>query len=195
MKRSQAFPSQYVSKDDVMTPVQAVIAGVTFERIKGDNGEEDKPVIRFLNNHPKPLILNNTNWMAIEDAYGDESDHWSGKPVELYFEPNVTFGNKRVGGVRIRVPQGSSIGAAINGSNGAAVNLSLEDAIQLAAREAGISRQEIIDFLRSRNLSSYSPSQHTPLIRQLIAERKAHPAGVQVGAGDHVPVGDDDIPF
>lgn len=107
MKRSDAFPSRYVSKDDVATPITARIDTVRFDTINGDKGDEDKPVMYFRDG-VKPMILNNTNWMTVEEAYGQESDDWTGKPVELYLDPGVMFGGKRVGGVRLRIPNGAA---------------------------------------------------------------------------------------
>jgi hypothetical protein len=122
MKRSDAFPSRYISKDDVQNPIVAVIDTVRFDTIKGDGGDEDKPVVYFRDG-VKPMILNNTNWMAIEDAYGAESDDWTGKQIEMYCDPGVMFGGKRVGGVRVRV-------------NKAAAKMTLEqaNAVQFVAK-------------------------------------------------------------
>lgn len=106
MKRSEAFPSRYVSKDEVETPVTWTITGVGKVEMDDDNGEKKSPpVMTFSDAGSKPLILNNTNWMVLEDLYGEDSDKWIGKTIELYKEPNVMFGNKRVGGVRVRKPQ------------------------------------------------------------------------------------------
>lgn len=115
MKRSDAFPSRYISKEDVATPIRATIDTVRFDTIKGDTADEDKPVIYFRDG-VKPMILNNTNWMTIEDAYGPESDNWTGKTIELYCDPGVMFGGKRVGGVRVRVPNGA-VGMTLEQAN------------------------------------------------------------------------------
>lgn len=107
MKRSDAFPSQYVSKDDVESPVVWNIAGVSKVEMPDDEGgKKTPPVMTFKEDHAKPLILNNTNWMVLEDLYGDDSDKWIGHPIELYKDPSVMFGGKRVGGVRVRKPNG-----------------------------------------------------------------------------------------
>ena len=102
MKRSQAFPSKYLSKDDVMPPIVAVIKTVVMETLDAEAGET-KPVMYFQDAVP-PLVVNTTNWMSVEDMYGPESDDWAGHSIELYQEPNVTYGGKRVGGIRIRKP-------------------------------------------------------------------------------------------
>ena len=48
----------------------------------GDDGKQ-KPVLYF-RGKVKGFVLNATNYDAIADAYGDETDDWSGQPVELY---------------------------------------------------------------------------------------------------------------
>lgn len=103
MKRGDAFPSQYVSKDDLPAPRVVTISDVQMVSLKGDNGDESKPAMYF-SDFPKPLLVNNVNWMSVEAEYGDDSDSWRGKRVELYVDPNVMFGSKRIGGVRIRMP-------------------------------------------------------------------------------------------
>lgn len=103
MKRSDAFPAKYLSKDDVPSPITAVIADVAVEDVNGDHGKERKPVMTFADS-VKPLIVNNVNWETLENAYGEDSDDWRGKPVEIYVDPSVMFGGRRVGGVRVRIP-------------------------------------------------------------------------------------------
>ncbi len=106
MKRSEAFPSQYVSKDDVEVPKAWTIETIAPVEMPSDDGSKTKspPVMFFHEADAKPLILNNTNWMTIEDLYGPESNEWKGHKIELYNDPSVMFGNKRVGGVRVRKP-------------------------------------------------------------------------------------------
>jgi len=104
MKRTEAFPSKYLSKEDVKdAPKLGVIDSVIQETFEDDDGKKLKPILTF-SNDIKPMVLNNSNWLTIEDAYGEESDAWKGKTIELYHDPSVMFGNKRVGGVRVRIP-------------------------------------------------------------------------------------------
>ncbi len=103
MKMSLLFPSNFLKKEDIPYPTQATIRSVTQEEIKGDNGNELKATINFVGNL-KPMVLNKGNAVILEEAYGDDSDDWHGKTVEIYVDPNVMFGGKRVGGIRLRVP-------------------------------------------------------------------------------------------
>ena len=101
MKRSEAFPSKYLSKDDVQPPIIAKIRSVTRQTVNSEHGEEDKTVIEF-HGAVKPMICNNVNWGVIEDMYGGESDDWINKSITLYCDPNVMFGAKRTGGIRVQ---------------------------------------------------------------------------------------------
>lgn len=106
MKREQAFPSNYLAQSDVPHPILATIAGVHVELLhdKETGGKKQKPVMTFSNDAIRPLIVNNHNWSVIESAYGDDSDAWIGKPVEIFVDPNITFGKRRTGGLRVRIP-------------------------------------------------------------------------------------------
>jgi hypothetical protein len=102
MKRSDAFPKKFISKDDVLTPVKAVIAGVTQREIGSGDEMELKVVVEF-HGDTKPMILNGTNWDILEAAFGQDSDTWLGKTITLYNDPLVMYGGKKIGGVRIRI--------------------------------------------------------------------------------------------
>ena len=104
MKRSDAFPTKYMSKDDVKAPVIGVIARVVNETLGQGDDQEIKPVMYFSSGPEKPMVVNATNWMSVESIYGDESDNWTGKPIEVWVDPSVSFGGKRIGGLRLRAP-------------------------------------------------------------------------------------------
>lgn len=108
MRRSDAFPSQYIGKDDLAQPTTLTVANLTQETIESDNEQRLKAVMHFQEQGAKPWIVNVGNWMILEDAYGEESDDWTGKRIELYVDPSVMFGGKRVGGVRVRIPNGQA---------------------------------------------------------------------------------------
>src|SRR4051794_26075830 len=104
MKRTEAFASNYLNQEDLSRPQLAVIHTVGKELVNtDDNGQREKPVAHFVNG-TKPLILNMVNWDTIENAYGPDSDNWAGKAIELYVDRNVMYGPRRVGGIRIRIP-------------------------------------------------------------------------------------------
>ena len=107
MKKSDAYPdrSSYLSKEDVMSaPKVGTIAGVSHKVFEDDDGEKRKPVVSFKEEELKPMVYNVTNWDNTELLYGDDSDMWIGKKIEIYFDPTVMNKGKRVGGVRVRKP-------------------------------------------------------------------------------------------
>jgi hypothetical protein len=118
MKIVAAGNSKNLRKEDVPHPFIAIISEVrvqTFEKT-ARSPREDKDMLHFADPSIKPLGLNVTNKRIIIAAYGDESDHWCGQPVEIYVDPNVT--NSRgeiVGGIRLRIPAahaGAALGTA-----------------------------------------------------------------------------------
>jgi len=82
--------------------VRVVIEAVNVEDVKNDEGKERKLVARFIGKE-KGLVLNRTNADKLAELAGsDDYDQWAGTPCILYVDPSVTFGGKRVGGIRIR---------------------------------------------------------------------------------------------
>ena len=67
-------------------------------------GEERKLVARF-EGKSKGLVLNDTNLETLELAFGDDSSDAIGAQVILYVDPDVKYGGKRVGGIRIKLPK------------------------------------------------------------------------------------------
>jgi hypothetical protein len=103
MKIDARGTSKFLSKSDVPQPVLATVDFVRIETLK--NPTEDKPVLHFVGDTLKPLVLNVVNRKVLIAAYGDETDHWKGKPVEIYVNPDVTNSSgETVGGVRVRIP-------------------------------------------------------------------------------------------
>jgi hypothetical protein len=61
----------------------------------------------------KPMVLNNTNGQIIAQiTKSEETDAWPGHKIVLYDDPNVSFGGKLVGGIRVRAPRGQAAKAA-----------------------------------------------------------------------------------
>ena len=68
------------------------------------SGKLEKKLTLIVDDDQK-LLLNKENTRTLIEAFDtDETDDWVARSFEAYFEPNVTFAGKRVGGLRIRVP-------------------------------------------------------------------------------------------
>jgi len=104
MKFDQMFPSNYLKKEDVVRPLVLTIAGIVQEEFRSDEGVELKPVVHWREPAVKPMVLNRINATILADLYGDDTDGWLGRPVEVYADNTVMMAGRRVGGVRVRAP-------------------------------------------------------------------------------------------
>lgn len=177
MRRADAFPSRYLGQTDLERPTAATIADVRFEEVGGDHGLEDKAVMFFAEEDMKPMILNMTNWTTLEDAYGEDTEDWANKPIELYVDPGVMFGKKKVGGVRVRVRSGRRTAPAGKEKWGWAE-------AQKHAAAAGISVDALKAGLQELGHDAYNAKRDTPIVKQMIAE-----------IDSLEPSDDEDIPF
>jgi hypothetical protein len=62
---------------------------------------------------PKRVVLNKTNSLILASAYGDETNDWAGRNIEIWAEP-VQFQGRIVQGVKIQ-PAGALAASASNG--------------------------------------------------------------------------------
>jgi hypothetical protein len=104
MKNSKFLKKEDVGEDGTLVTIKRVEQiNVALE---GDPPEE-KWCMSF-REFDKPMVLNTTNAQLCEKFLGsDDTDDWIGQQVVVYDEPNVSFGGKLVGGIRIkRAPSG-----------------------------------------------------------------------------------------
>jgi hypothetical protein len=91
------YPSTYLKAADLKgKTVKAVIDRLEVEEV----GDGNKPVLYF-EGKDRGIVLNKTNALTLQEAYGDETDDWTGKGVELFSE-KVAFEGRRVDGLRVR---------------------------------------------------------------------------------------------
>jgi len=109
---SQLVPkvSNYLSKEDVGEDgVILTIKGFKSETVKGDNGDEEKIVMHFVEEGYKPMILNNTNSNILGKITGAQNaGEARGKQVVVYDDPTVGFGGKITGGIRLKKVSGQA---------------------------------------------------------------------------------------
>jgi hypothetical protein len=103
MRMSAAFPSAYLKATDLAGKrVKIKMDRVEMEDIGGDH----KPVLHFIGTDKK-MVVNKTNASEIIDAYGDDTDDWHGKTIELY-EARVDFQGKKVQAIRVNAMLGGN---------------------------------------------------------------------------------------
>lgn len=106
MKASDFLGGDFIKGDDVKSgPKKVTITGVEVAKFD-KNGKTERKLQLVVDDagDSKKVTLNATNLTAVQDAYGNETDEWEGKKVVLYHDPTVSYGGKRIGGLRIKVP-------------------------------------------------------------------------------------------
>ena len=84
MRMRDALPGRYLTGDDLDGDVTVVVERVVMEPFRDPKTRQEtrKPVMYF-QRAKRGLIVNRTNWRAVADLYGDESDNWKGKRITL----------------------------------------------------------------------------------------------------------------
>ena len=106
MNISQLKQSRFLTRADVGRGVLATIKEVYQDNIAKDGAPEELRWCLEFDELDKPLVLNSTNAQIIASViHSDETDSWKGHKIVLYDDPNVSFGGKLVGGIRVRAPR------------------------------------------------------------------------------------------
>ena len=116
MSLDQAVPkkSNFLAKEDCgESGIIVTVAGLAMTDIEGDNGQnEHRTILKFVEDI-KPMVLNQTNKELLKHVTGETTAGGvKGKRIIVYNDPTIMFGNKMVGGIRIKaVPQEQSSAA------------------------------------------------------------------------------------
>lgn len=104
-KLSEMLPSRFLKKDDVPQPALVTIGDIEQVNVAPQGQPEEKKWTMSFPELDKPLVLNSTNMHVIGSIYGEDTDGWMGQKLVIYHDPNVSFGGKLVGGLRVRAPK------------------------------------------------------------------------------------------
>ena len=97
--------AKYLKKEDIPSPINTSILWIKEEEVTAAGKGTETRLVLYFEDLKKGLVLNTANAEALAEITGtDDYEKWSDIPVQLYTDPHVTFGNKRVGGIRIRKP-------------------------------------------------------------------------------------------
>src|SRR5690242_20285422 len=106
MKKSDAFPSKYLSAADLAgKPRVVTILSTSYEELgQRDGRKQEKLICHFRDNRVKPLVVNMVNFDTIADVTGEgDSDDWPGHQIEV-FPTTTSLGNRTVPCIRVRKP-------------------------------------------------------------------------------------------
>ncbi len=105
-KTSEMIAKKFLKQDDVSSPVLWTVTGCHSMNVAKEGAEPEMKWCLTFKENEKPLVLNSTNIQLCQKAFeSDDTDHWVGKRLVLYVDPNVTYAGKVTGGIRVRKPK------------------------------------------------------------------------------------------
>jgi hypothetical protein len=111
MRKDDVFPSKYLKCADLNgKPITVTIEHAPLETLKSPEGKEQNKTVLYFRGAKKTLPLNITNWDAVAEVAGDDTEDWPGKKLELY-PARTQMAGKTVDCIRIRAPQSAKPGA------------------------------------------------------------------------------------
>lgn len=105
-KVSEILSSNWLRKEDLSDPVGGetfCIKKVTEELVGAD--QQSKWALHWKEAGAMPMLLNKTNLRLCAAMFGDDTDDWRGKLVEVYHDPTISYAGQLVGGLRLRPPR------------------------------------------------------------------------------------------
>jgi hypothetical protein len=75
-----------------------------YDEVAFDGGRKEKnvPTLKFKDKQKQLVLRTSANRKTLIRMFGSDTKLWLGKTVHLFFDPNVKFGGKLVGGLRIK---------------------------------------------------------------------------------------------
>lgn len=111
MNASEFFPSKYLKAQDLTSPRDVTIAGVTSDML-GQGADAERKLIVTFRELSRGLVLNKTNYCTLLELTGSsDTDAWTGRRVRLV-SARVDFQGKRVPAIRIE-PVGAAAESAV----------------------------------------------------------------------------------
>lgn len=102
-KIGEMIESKFLKKEDVDPPVLVTVDRVAQNNVAMQGADPEMKWCLYFGELDKPMVMNSTNIHLAGQACGsDDTDDWLGKKIVLYNDPNVSFGGKLTGGIRIR---------------------------------------------------------------------------------------------
>lgn len=98
--------SNFLTRADVGAGILVTISNMTQENVAKAGAPEELRWCLHFQETEKPMVCNSTNGQIIAGiCKSEETDNWVGNKIVLYDDPNVSFGGRLVGGIRVRAPR------------------------------------------------------------------------------------------
>jgi len=102
--------AKYLKKEDISSPVNASILWIKEEEVTAPGKGTEIRLVLYFDGLKKGLVLNMANADALAEITGtDDYEQWSDIPIQLYVDPDVKYGGKKTGGIRIRKPPSAPV--------------------------------------------------------------------------------------
>ena len=103
--RSYVGDAQYLKKEDLSDPVDTELLWVKEEKVTAPGKGIKTRLVAYFDGLSKGLVLNTANCEILAQITGtDDPNEWKDVAVQLYVDPDVKYGGKKTGGIRIRKP-------------------------------------------------------------------------------------------
>jgi len=97
--------AKYLKKEDIPSPVDTSILWIKEEEVTTPGKGTETKLVLYFDGLKKGLVLNKENGEALAEITGtDDYEKWVDTPIQLYVDPDVKYGGKKTGGIRIRKP-------------------------------------------------------------------------------------------
>ncbi len=98
--------SRYLRKEDADPEITVTIREVAEENVSMEGAPDEYKFVVYFEGQEKGVVLNWTNAQLTANAVGtSDMDQWPGKSITLYHDPNVSYGGKLIGGIRVKAAQ------------------------------------------------------------------------------------------
>jgi hypothetical protein len=95
----------YLKKEDISEPIDTTLLWVKEEKVTAPGKGTQTRLVAYFEGLSKGLVLNTANAETLAELTGtDDYEKWADTFVQLYVDPDVTYGGKKIGGIRIRNP-------------------------------------------------------------------------------------------
>jgi len=95
--------AQYLKKEDLSDPVDTELLWVKEEMVTARGKDTTTRLVAYFEGLSKGLVLNMANCETLlEITETDDPNEWKDVALQLYVDPDVTYGGKKIGGIRIR---------------------------------------------------------------------------------------------
>jgi len=101
--RAYVGASQYLKKEDLSDPVDTELLWVKEEKVTTPGKGTATRLVAYFEGLSKGLVLNTANCESLfEITETDDPNEWKDVRIQLYVDPDVKYGGRKTGGIRIR---------------------------------------------------------------------------------------------